>query len=108
MGAPEASEPKAKNSFTYAQRAKLKKKASGEQPNLKPTSLDPDYMEGIRGKTNGFVCAERRRVADEAWMRKLRQGDYEGPVLDKSCYLGMRSVKVEGNPRQTDEYRALC
>ncbi len=41
-------------------------------------------------------------------MRKLKSGDYSGPVLDRSRYLTLRNQTVQGNPRQTEEYRKLC
>ena len=84
------------------------KRESGEEIDLKPKPLDPEHMQGVRGKLKGVVCPERRKIANESWMRKLRQGDYEGPVLDRTRYLALRDVKIEGNPRQTEEYRARC
>eukprot|EP00973_Karenia_brevis_P077230 10728157-Karenia_brevis.AAC.1 len=51
---------------------------------------------------------ERKQRANEAWMEKLRQGDYSGPTLDRSRYLAMRDKAVEGNPRQTEAYRQQC
>ncbi len=41
-------------------------------------------------------------------MRKLREGNYEGPTLDSTRYLNLRNETVKGNPRQTDEYQKLC
>ena len=42
------------------------------------------------------------------WLAKLTAGDYSGPILDRSRYLALRAVQVQGNPRQTEEYRESC
>ena len=41
-------------------------------------------------------------------MRKLREGDYSGLTLDSSRYLSLRNAQMEGNPRQTEAYKARC
>eukprot|EP00973_Karenia_brevis_P017107 2348348-Karenia_brevis.AAC.1 len=74
------------------------------QVNLKSETLDPAYANKLRqGSAN--ASAEKKRKANDAWMEKLRQGDYSGPTLDRSRYLAMRDKAVEGNPRQTEAYR---
>eukprot|EP00973_Karenia_brevis_P017592 2413758-Karenia_brevis.AAC.1 len=74
---------------------------------LKSETLDPAYADKLRqGHAN--VSAERKKQANEAWMEKLRQGDYSGPTLDRSRYLALRDKAVEGNPRQTEAYRQQC
>jgi hypothetical protein len=45
----------------------------------------------------------RSEVLDPAYAK-----NYDGPTLDTSRYLTMRKSKLEGNPRQTEEYRRLC
>eukprot|EP00973_Karenia_brevis_P086325 11971363-Karenia_brevis.AAC.1 len=50
---------------------------------LRSETLDPAYADKLRqGCAN--VPAERKKQANEAWMGKLRQGDYSGPTLDRS------------------------
>eukprot|EP00973_Karenia_brevis_P084512 11730162-Karenia_brevis.AAC.1 len=66
-----------------------REKILGADVNLKSETLDPAYADKLRqGCAN--VSAERKRQANEAWMEKLRQGDYSGPTLDRSRYLAMR------------------
>ena len=77
--------------------------------NLKPENLDPAYAEEMRAEqSRNGISAKRRKEAKEAWMEKLEKGDYSGPTQDKSRYLTMRNTTIEGNPRQTEEYRRLC
>ena len=76
---------------------------------VKPETLDPAYAEGMRtNQLNNGSSAKRREAAGIAWMKKLTEGDYSGSTLDKSRYLIMRNYTIEGNPRQTEEYRRRC
>ena len=54
------------------------------------------------------ISPERQKAANDARMQRLAAGDYSGPTLDRSRYLVMRKVVIEGNPRQTEEYHRLC
>ena len=46
--------------------------------------------------------------APNAWMVRLAAGDLSGPVFPVAQYLQLRDMRVEGNPRQTQEYREGC
>ena len=92
----------AANTFTYSQKKKLKtkEKVLPEGVNLKSEVLDPAYADKLRtGRAEFGISAKRRKVAEDAWMRKLTEGDYSGPTLDRSRYLVMRNATIEGNPR---------
>ena len=81
-------EEKAANSFTYSQKKKMKMKeqAQPDGRNLKSERLDPAYAEGMRAEqSRNGISAKRRNEAAEAWMRKLEEGDYSGPTLDRSA-----------------------
>ena len=79
---------------------------------LEPDVLDPDYASGLKSKSRKdvaqYVAKSDAEVAHRGWMEKLRRQDYSGPTLDRSRYLALRHNAVEGNPRQTDEYRKMC
>ena len=107
----EQSSGKPANSFTYSQRKKMKMREE-EQPrggSLRPESLDPVYVEGMRAQqVQGGVSKNERAAANQSWMKKLKGGDYSGPTLDKTRYLNLRDTPIVGNPRQTEEYRKMC
>ena len=99
------------NSFTYSQKKKMKGKeqAQEESPNLKSERLDPAFAERLRAEQEvDGISWERRNSARKAWMKKLVEGDFSGPTLDRSRYLTLRGQALAGNPRQTEEYRKLC
>jgi hypothetical protein len=99
------------NSFTYSQKKKMKSReqAQSESPNLKSERLDPAFMENLRaGQERDGVSWKRKDAAQKAWMKKLVEGDFSGPTLDRSRYLTLRNQVIAGNPRQTEEYRKLC
>ena len=107
---PEAAEPR-KNTLTYTQKKYMERREGADvaSQSLKPERLDPEYVENMRKSFSGKgpppdVVEEARA----AWRQKLQDGDYAGPVLDESRYLALRGTVVEGNPRQTEEYRKLC
>ena len=86
-----------------------KEKAQPEGRSFKPERLDASLAESARAKhLHSGVSSVRKRAAEQAWMDKLRRGDYSGPALDTSRYLVMRNARIEGNPRQTDEYQEKC
>eukprot|EP00973_Karenia_brevis_P066282 9212248-Karenia_brevis.AAC.1 len=70
--------------------------------------LDPDYADNLKQGNLANISAEKKRKANEAWMEKLRQGEYSEPTLDRSRYLALREKAVEGNPRHTEAYRQQC
>ena len=77
-------------------------------PLPKPKVLDPKFAHKRRdSQAEHAPKLKERRQAEEAWMQKLREGDYSGPTLDVSRYLTLRNQEVKGNPRQTAEYRRL-
>ena len=41
-------------------------------------------------------------------MRKVENGDLSGPPFPVEQYLRLRDQPIEGNPRQTEEYRKEC
>ena len=93
---------KATNSFTSSQRQFLKRreavdKEAVQKLNLKPEALDPAFAEKLRMQQNTqaatAIPATQRKAAEEAWMKKLREGDYSGPTLDSSRYLSLRNAK---------------
>ena len=106
------------NSFTSSQRQFLKRREAAldkeavQKLNLKPEALDPAFAENMRMQQSAqaatAIPAAQKKAAEEVRMRKLREGDYSGPTLDSSRYLSLRNAQVEGNPRQTEAYRALC
>eukprot|EP00973_Karenia_brevis_P027379 3774680-Karenia_brevis.AAC.1 len=63
--------------------------------NLKPETLDPAYAEGLRKGDAANISADKRKKANDAWMEKRRQGDYSGPILDRSRSLALRNTAVE-------------
>ena len=76
---------------------------------IAPEVLDPAYAEKRRKATDECSPGEEvTAAARQAWMDNLRMGDYSGPVLDASRYLSMRNRPIEGNRRQTEEYRQKC
>ena len=87
---------------------KGKERDQSQEINLKPERLDPAYAQCMRDKQADIGTAKRRKRAADAWMEKLRMGNYEGPTLDATRYLPLRNEKVKGNPRLTEEYRRLC
>jgi hypothetical protein len=104
-------EEKGVNTFTYGQRKTMqrKEKTQREDSNLKSETLDPAYAEAMRkGQSYNGVPARRREAAKKAWMKKLEDEDYSGPTLDRSRYLTMRNAIIDGNPRQTEDYRKMC
>ena len=94
----------AKSSFTHIQR----KQASPEGRSLEPESLDPEYAQGMRSRSDSGVSHQKREAAKAALMKKLEDKDYGGPSLDRSRYMALRDIPIQGNPRQTEEYRRLC
>ncbi len=103
------------NTFTFSQREMMKRKrqkvAADPEPTPKDPSniLDPHFADRLRRKTaDTSVSARRKKAAADAWMKKLDEGDYAGPSLDRSRYLTLRNEAVKGNPRQTPEYRKMC
>ena len=80
-------------------------KEAVQKLNLKPEALDPAFTENLRMQQNTqatpAIPVTQKKAAEEAWMKKLREGDYSGPTLDSSRYLSLRNAQVEGNPRQT-------
>jgi len=115
-----SNEPAAKavNTFNYQQRKKLegkveregrKQEADSAKPKtLKPNPLDPAHAENMRNRDQGYVSEERRNEARKYWMNRLHADDYEGPPLDTSRYLTLRNEVIQGNPRQTEQYRDKC
>eukprot|EP00973_Karenia_brevis_P037068 5111019-Karenia_brevis.AAC.2 len=70
---------KAVSTLTYAQRKKMQSKEKPQNGSviLKSKTLDLAFAENMRnGKANQSVSEEKKRKANEAWMQKLRQGDY--------------------------------
>jgi hypothetical protein len=85
------------NSFTYSQKKKMKSReqAQAESPNLKSERLDPAFMENLRaGQEKDGVSWKRKDAAQKAWMRKLVEGDFSGPMLDRSRYLTLRNQAI--------------
>ena len=80
--------PKAKNTLTAAQREKMKRKENVEVAYAKKLPkaevLTPRFAADLREsqKIDGAKTRERKR-AEQAWLAKLRSGDYSGPVLDR-------------------------
>eukprot|EP00973_Karenia_brevis_P038846 5362655-Karenia_brevis.AAC.1 len=87
---------KAANMLTYAQRKKMQSREKVQEGvvDLRSETLDPAYADKLR-REHANVSAERKRKANEAWMEKLRQGEYPGPTLDRSKYLALRDKAVE-------------
>jgi len=107
----ETSAKEVSNSFTYTQRKQMQmKEKEPSQKSLKPQALDPAFAERQRAQvlTHVGVSERKKKAAAEAWMKKLTDGNYEGPILDRSRYLTLRNSTIEGNPRMTEEYRQLC
>ena len=46
--------------------------------------------------------------ANSPWMKKLATKDMSGPDFPVAQYLQLRDQRVDGNPRQTQEYREKC
>ena len=44
----------------------------------------------------------------DKWLQRLEAGDESGPAFPEDRYLSLRGIKIEGNPRQTEEYRQKC
>jgi hypothetical protein len=78
------------NTFTFSQREMMKRKREKVAADPEPTPkgldvLDSHLADRMRKKTADVgVCAKRKKAAADAWMKKLVDGDYEGPVLDRS------------------------
>ena len=67
------------------------------------------YADKLRAATHHNGADKKRgRATEDGWMKKLHEGDYSGPTLDRSRYLNLRGESVKGNPRQTDEYQKMC
>jgi len=93
------------------------------RPPLPPPTLEPGDAEPIRVQHFSEACSQvpwsdkvlrakeessSRSAAEQNaqnWMDKLSGGDLSGPVFPVSQYLELRGEKIEGNPRQSDEYR---
>ena len=87
----------------------MKERQQPEGQSLSLRTLDPAFVEELRIKqSEALVSRARLKLANDAWMEKLSKGDYSGPSLDRSQYLALRNTVIEGNPRQTEEYRRLC
>ena len=48
------------------------------------------------------------QTLQKKWSEKLAAGDASGPDFPVAQYLQLRDARVEGNPRQTPEYRDRC
>ncbi|MDP7559647.1 MAG: hypothetical protein QF745_03810, partial [Planctomycetota bacterium] len=106
-----AKQPKT-STLTAVQKEKLRRKeATPDQRNPlpKPDVLDPQFAQGVRTAQSMYgPKSEERKKAEQAWMTKLKNGDYSGPVLDSTRYLTLRNQTIEENVRQTEGYRTLC
>ena len=99
------------NSLTSVQRKKMKSKEKDvSQPaSLKSEILDEALAQKKRDALlRAGVPESRQKASEKAWMKKLEAKDYSGPTLDSSRYLVMRDSTIEGNPRQTEQYRKMC
>ena len=77
--------------LTYAQRKQLQRREKEEKPkDYHSETLDAQYAENLRSSV-ASVSPEEKSRAHEAWMNKLKQGDFDGPVLDRSRYLSLRN-----------------
>ena len=99
---------KSANTLTYQQKKKLQNRESAEEHHYTPQVLDPQFADDARGDSERRVTPETVAAAREHWLTKLESGDYSGPELDRSRYLTLRNTEVEGNPRQTEDYRRMC
>ena len=53
------------------------------------------------------MCTIGQR-SNEYWMQKLADKDMSGPEFPIEQYLQLRDARVEGNPRQTEDYKQKC
>jgi hypothetical protein len=106
--------PSAKAAARISRRDKLE--APWERIARKLEDGDPDYevirsLDEARQRTSAW-CTGRTRSAmsrpHAEWMQKLKEGDLSGPPFPVDQYLRLRDTPVEGNPRQTEEYRQAC
>ena len=85
------------NTFTFSQRAKMKRerREPTKDTTWRPQLLDPKFAEGLRARSGSHGAnAQRKSAATSAWMAKLAAGDYSGPILDSSRYLALIAVEV--------------
>ena len=99
-----------KSTLDAAKRQWFKRREREGEADLRPDILNPEYMEELRQRQleTGSVSEAAIKKVHRKWMRKLRNGDYAGPELDSTRYLSLRDTVVQGNPRQTEEYRKMC
>ena len=69
----------------------------------KPTNAIGADTEQIRS-----VLQRPQTDASNPWMKKLAMEDRSGPEFPVGQYLQLRDKRVDGNPRQTSEYREKC
>ena len=69
----------------------------------KPTDAIGADTEQIRS-----VLQRPQTEASNPWMKKLAMEDRSGPEFPVELYLQLRDKRVDGNPRQTSEYREKC